>query len=371
MIAPPTGWKIQESCIQAGNSPHDREIKEWAWSVSMNQNRLASSDMVRLLDEGSPASLSEWQLLEHYLAHRDELAFETLVSRFGPMVLGTCRRMLGDTAEVDDAFQATFLVFVRRARSLGPGIAVGAWLHGVAVRVSQQARSSAARRRCWERLEAVEESAAPAVENSLADAEMRDSSTRKSIGSPGSTGPRWCSATSRARLTKGRPGSWNGRWARSRGGSPRPCVTRSPTDQARTGLWLGPGGPDGRPSCPGCSSPFPDRDHGPGGDPPGYRQADHSRRLLTRRQARSRSAFYHGLPETQAGRPVRRRFGPGPHRCRRAGEAAGRGQQTATVPACAELPNRPPPTRMSNLSGSRLPSRRPAPSRRRFSSAAS
>jgi len=138
----------------------------------MNQSRLASSDLVRLLDEGSAASLSEWQLLQQYLTHRDELAFETLVSRFGPMVLGTCRRMLGDTADVDDAFQATFLVLVRRARSLGPTIAVGAWLHGVAVRVSHQARSSAARRGRWEQPGPALEAADPG-DNSLLDAELR------------------------------------------------------------------------------------------------------------------------------------------------------------------------------------------------------
>ncbi|HZW34813.1 MAG TPA: sigma-70 family RNA polymerase sigma factor, partial [Isosphaeraceae bacterium] len=82
-----------------------------------------------------------------YLQRRDESAFEALVTRHAPMVLGVCRRMLGDALDVEDAFQATFLVLVRRSRQLGPRDAIGPWLHGVAVRVALRARSRAARRR--------------------------------------------------------------------------------------------------------------------------------------------------------------------------------------------------------------------------------
>ncbi|MGC8642033.1 MAG: RNA polymerase sigma factor [Isosphaeraceae bacterium] len=117
----------------------------------MHPQRLAMPDLVRLFDTGSVASLSEWQLLERFVAHRDELAFEALVSRHGPMVLGICRRMLGNSQDVDDAFQATFLVLLKRAGSLGPGDAIAAWLHGVAVKVARQARSTAFRRRQRER----------------------------------------------------------------------------------------------------------------------------------------------------------------------------------------------------------------------------
>jgi RNA polymerase sigma factor (sigma-70 family) len=112
----------------------------------MSTQRLATAELVRLFDTGSLAGLSEWQLLERFVAHRDELAFQVLVSRHGPMVLGICRRMLGNSADVDDAFQATFLVLLRRAGSLGPGDAIAGWLHGVAVRVARLARSAAARR---------------------------------------------------------------------------------------------------------------------------------------------------------------------------------------------------------------------------------
>ena len=72
----------------------------------------------RLLGSGTVASLGAGQLLERFAADRDEAAFEALVSRHGPMVLGTCRRMLSDPHDVDDAFQATFLVLARKAGSI-------------------------------------------------------------------------------------------------------------------------------------------------------------------------------------------------------------------------------------------------------------
>jgi RNA polymerase sigma factor (sigma-70 family) len=112
----------------------------------MDRERLENPDIARIFRGETISGLSEWQLLERYLERRDELAFEALVTRHGPMVLGVCRRMLADESDVEDAFQATFVVFVRRARSLGPRDAIGAWLHGVAARVCLRARSQAARR---------------------------------------------------------------------------------------------------------------------------------------------------------------------------------------------------------------------------------
>src|SRR5438093_4199652 len=113
----------------------------------MGYHRLTLPDLGRIFRGETVSGLSEWQLLERYLDRRDEAAFEALVTRHGPMVLGVCRRMLADQADVEDAFQATFLVLVRRARQLGPRDAIGPWLHGVAARVALRARSQAARRR--------------------------------------------------------------------------------------------------------------------------------------------------------------------------------------------------------------------------------
>jgi RNA polymerase sigma factor (sigma-70 family) len=117
----------------------------------MISNRIATDPMVCLFETGSATGLSDWQLLQQFVDGHDALPFEVLVSRHGPMVLGICRRMLRNSPDVDDAFQATFLVLLKRAGSLGPGDVIAGWLHGVAVRVAQQARTAAGRRARRER----------------------------------------------------------------------------------------------------------------------------------------------------------------------------------------------------------------------------
>ncbi len=90
--------------------------------------------------------LTDRQLLERFLSHRDESAFAALVRRYGPMVFGVSLRVLGDVQEAEDAFQATFLVLVRRAGSIGRPELLGNWLYGVANRIARKARAQAARR---------------------------------------------------------------------------------------------------------------------------------------------------------------------------------------------------------------------------------
>jgi hypothetical protein len=75
----------------------------------------------RLFERGSLNGLSDWHLLDRYAKGRDKSAFEALVARHGPMVLGVCRRVLDDPHAVEDAFQATLLVLVRKAGTLGEG----------------------------------------------------------------------------------------------------------------------------------------------------------------------------------------------------------------------------------------------------------
>ena len=76
-----------------------------------------------------------------------ETAFEALVARHGPMVLGVCRRALADPGDVEDAFQATFLVLVRRASSVRVDDSLGRWLYGVSRRVAAKARARSHRTR--------------------------------------------------------------------------------------------------------------------------------------------------------------------------------------------------------------------------------
>jgi RNA polymerase sigma factor (sigma-70 family) len=101
----------------------------------------------RLYREGTLAGLGDAQLLERYLTGRDEAAFEALVDRHGPMVLGLCRRMLQDPRDIEDAFQATFLILVRKASAIRDRHLLSSWLYGVAFRVASRARSGTLRRR--------------------------------------------------------------------------------------------------------------------------------------------------------------------------------------------------------------------------------
>jgi len=105
----------------------------------------------RLFDEGTLAGLPDARLLERYVSHRDELAFEALVQRHGAMVMGVCRRVLDDSNDADDAFQAAFLLLARKAKSIWIDGSIGGWLHRVAWRIALQVKTDAARHRCQER----------------------------------------------------------------------------------------------------------------------------------------------------------------------------------------------------------------------------
>jgi RNA polymerase sigma factor (sigma-70 family) len=103
---------------------------------------------------GTSGGLSDGQLIERFLiGPRDEAeaAFAALVGRHGAMVMGVCRRLLADSNDADDAFQATFLVLVRRAHSIARRDLLGNWLYGVANRTARVARTRAALRRARER----------------------------------------------------------------------------------------------------------------------------------------------------------------------------------------------------------------------------
>src|SRR5262249_38886707 len=115
---------------------------------------VARRHMQTLFQVGTLGGLTDGKLLEWYQGRGGEaaeLAFAALVERHGPMVLRVCRAILGDEHDAHDAFQATFLVLVRRAGGLWTRDSLGPWLHQVAYRVACCARSAGIRRRRHER----------------------------------------------------------------------------------------------------------------------------------------------------------------------------------------------------------------------------
>src|SRR6516164_5799813 len=101
------------------------------------------------LQEG--AGLTDGQLLEDFINRRNATALAALVQRHGPMVWGVCRRVLRNDHDAEDAFQAAFLVFVRKAGSIVPRQMVANWLYGVAHQTALNARTAASRRKGRER----------------------------------------------------------------------------------------------------------------------------------------------------------------------------------------------------------------------------
>jgi RNA polymerase sigma factor (sigma-70 family) len=130
------------------------------------------SDVIELLRRGAllreVAGVSDGQLLECFLSRRERSAVEALVRRHGAMVWGVCRRILGNHHDAEDAFQATFLVLVRKAASIRPRDMVANWLHGVAYQTARKARATAAKRKTRER-QVVEMPEPEAAEQDLRD----------------------------------------------------------------------------------------------------------------------------------------------------------------------------------------------------------
>ena len=100
---------------------------------------------------GNGAGLTDGQLLGCFVENREEAAFTALLHRHGPMVWNVCRRILRSHQDVEDAFQATFLVLLRKAHSIKPREMVASWLYGVAHQTAKDARAAAARRRAREK----------------------------------------------------------------------------------------------------------------------------------------------------------------------------------------------------------------------------
>jgi RNA polymerase sigma-70 factor (ECF subfamily) len=114
----------------------------------------ARKDILTLFGAGTVAGLTDGQLLERFAARgseASELAFSALVARHGPMVLRACLGIIGDEHEAQDAFQASFLILARKARTLWVRDSLGPWLHRVACRTAVRASLHRDRRRATER----------------------------------------------------------------------------------------------------------------------------------------------------------------------------------------------------------------------------
>ena len=118
--------------------------------MQSREPRTVYRDLDTLFEFGSLAGTSDGQLLERFTSVHGvggQSAFEEVVRRHGPMVLGVCQRVLSDRQAAEDAFQATFLVLAMKARSIRKRESLGPWLHGVAARVARRARALERRRR--------------------------------------------------------------------------------------------------------------------------------------------------------------------------------------------------------------------------------
>src|SRR6267154_6875 len=90
----------------------------------------------RLWADGSITGFSDGQLLERFVFGHDAAAFEALVAHHGPMVLSVCRGILKDPNDAEDAFQATFLILVKKSAAFRGHVSLGPWLYRVAHRVA-------------------------------------------------------------------------------------------------------------------------------------------------------------------------------------------------------------------------------------------
>jgi RNA polymerase sigma factor (sigma-70 family) len=119
--------------------------------MAQTQGTILLRQIRRLVAAQCPSQQLDRQLLQRFLADRDEASFAALVQRHGTMVLGVCRSVLHHQQDAEDVFQAAFLVLARKAHTVRKQQALGSWLHGVAYRLALKAKARVNRRRAREK----------------------------------------------------------------------------------------------------------------------------------------------------------------------------------------------------------------------------
>jgi RNA polymerase sigma factor (sigma-70 family) len=115
--------------------------------VAANQLRTLVNFLRRISVPAWAAGQADSQLLKRFVDDDDPAAFAALVQRHGPLVFGVCQRVLHNTHDAEDAFQATFLLLARKCNSILKKDSIGSWLHGVAFKVATRAKTDRARRK--------------------------------------------------------------------------------------------------------------------------------------------------------------------------------------------------------------------------------
>jgi RNA polymerase sigma factor (sigma-70 family) len=140
--------------------------------MANDRSRILVDHLREMAEAAQYRDTSDQDLIQAFAGGNSEAAFGALVRRHGPMVLGVCRRVLGNEQDAEDAYQATFLVLARKARHLQSRELVGNWLYGVARRTAQKARVARSRRSGHEEAAPVRDSKDPVAELTVQEAQQ-------------------------------------------------------------------------------------------------------------------------------------------------------------------------------------------------------